>query len=141
MKSTWLFEQLTRSDDPALWTAESISRLPKTELVYVARIMGAPKSLPRDSLIHRIVLYRQIRCKISAYDCDDIGVAELMTSYLGKELKAMCKSARLYRSGNKRTHATVLLQWRERGRAEGYKEWLEIEASLRDDEQPLLFAL
>jgi len=130
MYPSFLFTQLLERADNELWTLENLSRMKSSELRMIARIQQTPKGLPRERLILRLIRTREIRSLIACYATDQIGIAEMIVSFNRKQLHAMCKDMKLWRSGTKRQLAACLLSWRDRCRSEGYKQFLLIQHEL-----------
>jgi hypothetical protein len=113
---TDLCSQLYRDPNHEGWNDFDLSKLPSRELEFLSRIMGIAHSGTKEKRIVRLLSCRIVRKELSRF-ADDPG--EVEPAFKRERLKWMCQQAGLWRSGNKRALATVLLNWRNRCRLEG----------------------
>jgi len=116
-----LFNELLCSSDHEGWNEWDIPKLKLKEIQFLCQALGAPKSGTKEKISIRLLAVRQVRLKISKYPATDDGVYALVADYPKEALKWMAKEAGLWRSGNKKQLAVVLLNWRTRVRVEGQK--------------------
>jgi hypothetical protein len=107
-------------NDPG-WNEDDVAKLKTWEIEILCKLLGAPKSGPREKVIVRLLETRNVRGAISAYPCDRDGAVALATAKRKEWLKWFCKQMCLWRSGTKIQLAGTLLQWRDRARLEGQK--------------------
>ncbi len=116
-----LFNELLHNFDHEGWNEWDIPKLKLAEIQFLCRALGAPKSGTKEKVSVRLLAVRQVRMKISKYPHSEDGVAAMVEDYQKEPLKWMAKEAGLWRSGNKKQLAIVLLNWRNKVRADGQK--------------------
>ncbi len=116
-----LFNDLLHDFDHEGWNEWDVPKLKLAEIQFLCRALGAPKSGTKEKISIRLLAVRQVRMKISKYPATDEGVYALVADYPKEALKWMAKEAGLWRSGNKKQLAIVLLNWRIKVRADGQK--------------------
>lgn len=116
-----LLSQLFHDPHNEAWNEFDLSRLTLSQVQVLCRALGAPKSGTKEKVIVRLLAVRQVRLAIAKYGADQTGIETLAGDNMKERLKWMAKEAGLWRSGNKRQLAAVLLTWRERCRFEGRK--------------------
>lgn len=114
-----LFNELVYNFDHEGWNEYDLPKLKFAEIQFLCRMLGAPKSGVKENVIVRLLAVRQVRMKISKYSLE--GIDQFISDYPKDALKWMAKEAGLWRSGNKRQLAVVLLNWREKARREGQR--------------------
>jgi hypothetical protein len=115
---TDLCSQLYRDPNHQGWNDYDLDKLPARELEFLSRMMGIPHSGTKERRIVRLLSCRIVRKELSPFQDDPDAVVQVFKL---ERLKWMCKQAQLWRSGPKRSLATVLLNWRNRCRHEGAK--------------------
>jgi len=110
------FSQLAKGLEK--WSLERLLQLKKSELQGQALLLSAPGSGTRQVLAERLLEVYSLRIVLGRYGNDP---DDLVKDFKRRDLYEMCKSAKLFRSGNKRLLATVLLNWRNRSRTKGQK--------------------
>jgi hypothetical protein len=120
-----LFATLMTDPQSERWTQADLQKLSLVELQGLARLFGAPHSGSKPELAERLLTYRQIRIRLSRYGDDPDALAQ---AHKGKELRAMCSTANLWKSGSKIQLAAVLLNWRARARHEGQQFLVQLRA-------------
>jgi hypothetical protein len=121
--------------DPAHegWNEYDLPTLKLSEIQFLCRCLGAPKSGTKMNVVVRLLAVRHVRTNLSKYaEADLDGV---VADFDKVALKWMAKEAGLWRSGNKRQLAAVLLMWRNRARVEGQK-YLDEQFRLMDAALP-----
>ncbi len=116
-----LFNELLHNFDHEGWNEWDIPKLKLKEIQFLCCALGAPKSGTKEKIAIRLLAIRQVRLKISKYPATDEGVAAMVADFPKEPLKWMAKESGQWRSGNKKQLAIVLLNWRERVRADGQK--------------------
>lgn len=116
-----LFNELLWNFDHEGWNEWDIPKLKLKEIQFLCQALGAPKSGTKEKISVRLLAVRQVRMKVSKYDHSEEGVAALVGDYPKEALKWMAKEAGLWRSGNKKQLAVVLLNWRNKVRSDGRK--------------------
>jgi hypothetical protein len=95
------------------------------ELQALCQVLVVPHTGTKAILIERILLVWDLRQTLKDIQTPD----ELTTRFKGKELKAMCRTARLFCSaGKKYHHAASLLNWRNACRNKGQQRINEARA-------------
>ena len=116
-----LFNELIWNFDHEGWNEWDIPKLKLKEIQFLCCALGAPKSGTKEKISIRLLAVRQVRLKISKYPATEDGIAAMVADFPKEPLKWMAKESGLWRSGNKKQLAVVLLNWRTRSRAEGQK--------------------
>lgn len=122
--ATHLFRTLLRDADSELWNEHELAKLPLVELQSLAELLACARSSRKAKLLTRILAIHNIRQRLSGFANDPQAVA---AAFDRRALRQMCRVAGLWRSGNKRQLAAVLLTWRNRCRYEGQRR---LEAAL-----------
>ena len=131
-----LLSELIHDFDSPRWNEYELPKLSLRELQVLAKLLGCPFSGNKDSLVIRILAHRQLRFKLARFGDDPIRLAE---SFRRESLRDMCKEAGVWRSGNKRQLAAVLLTWRNRCRRDGQNFFGELQTFCKTQPQQLTF--
>lgn len=111
-----LFDDLVFNAHSQRWNPDELGHLSLLELQTLAKLLGAPHSGTKEQLITKLLAIRTIRLKLSNFrPKPDL----LAAAFKKRELRAMCKEAGLWKSGNKLQLAATILSWRERCRQKG----------------------
>lgn len=141
MKSTELFRTLAVDAVSELWNEDELPKCSLEEVRHLAMLLGSPKSGPKEKVIVRLLAVRQVRLAVAKYPLNEEGAKALVADNQKERLKWMAKEAGLWRSGNKLQLAIVVLQWRDRCRAEGQKLLAAWQAAAASQPKQLLLAL
>ena len=99
------------------------------ELMALCWIMAIPYSGTKLKKIERIVNIWALRKALKDFKTPQ----ELIAAFKAKELKEMCRTAKLWLGGNKYSKSASLLNWRNTARKKGqqrYEEVLKIKSLL-----------
>ena len=115
---------------PGEWSRQDLARLGGCELRGLCELLGIPTSGTRAAVIERLLCLGQLRSMLTEYEAPDVHQdAERMCGVYSKcELKSMCVTAKLWKSGNKHALAIGLISWRNECRRKGkeaYRRALE----------------
>ena len=127
--ATHLFQTLIRDVESELWNEHELAKLPLLELQSLADLLACARSGTKEEVTTKILAIRTIRLRLSGFSDDPQAVAAVFDR---RALRQMCREACLWRSGNKRQLAAVLLTWRNRCRYEGQRR---LEAALQATRQ------
>ena len=115
---THLFQELVRDVHSQRWTEDELAKLSGVELHALTKLLSCRSSGAKQSVIVRVLAYRQLRFKLAPFSDDPLPLAN---AYRRESLRDMCKEAGIWRSGNKRQLAAGLLTWRNRCRLNGQR--------------------
>lgn len=115
---THLCSKLYRDFNHEGWNEFDLEELPLRELQFLCRMLGLPHSGTRAVVIVRLLSCRIVRLELSKFPDD---VEPVVESFTRSRLHWMCCQAKLWKSGNKRGLARVLLMWRNECRDKGQK--------------------
>jgi len=136
-----LLSELVHNFDSERWNEFDLQILTVTELQAISSLLYVSKSGTKQQLIVKILATRQLRNKLAPYSPDREGALELSKAHRAEDIRAMCKEAVIWRSGNKLANAVCLIQWRERCRMEGMRFYREIQALCSSQPQQLRLAI
>ena len=91
------------------------------ELEMLCFVMAIPYSGTKNKRIDRIMAAWVLRTGLKDFNSPQ----EIKDAFKGRELKEMCKTARLWRGGNKYSKSASLLNWRNECRKKGQQRVAE----------------
>ena len=146
----------------------NLAGLKKDELECIAILLAVYKSGTKVLLVKRIADCYEIRIKLAAYkaknDLYNIGyreiiemekrgedtsflfkpdpaIEQMVKSFLGKELKSMCRTVKCGAWGCKRQMAASLLAWRNRCQMKGLKAYNDAMKEIRGNPRQIQLEL
>ena len=122
---THLFQELVRDVHSQRWNEDELAKLSSVELHALTKLLSCPSSGVKQSVIVRLLAHRQLRFKLNPFADNPLPLAD---AYRRDSLRAICKEAGIWRSGNKRQLAAGLLTWRNRCRLNGRRFLAEMHA-------------
>jgi hypothetical protein len=131
-----LFSELVYDFRSERWNEVELTKLSLRELQSLAKLLGCPSYGIKGALIVRVLAQRQLRFKLARFAENP---DQLANSYLREALRDMCREAGIWRSGNKRALAAVLLNWRDRCRARGQSFLAEMQSLAKERPRQLTF--
>jgi hypothetical protein len=121
----YLLSELIHDFDSESWAESALATLSLQELQVLAKLLSCPFSGVKHSVIVRLLTHSQLRFKLAPFTDDPLPLAN---AYRRESLRAMCKKAGMWRSGNKRQLAASLLSWRNQCRLNGQRFLAEMHA-------------
>jgi hypothetical protein len=118
---TSLFSKVVNDIDAEEWNEYDLPKLTLREIQCLCMLLCSPKSGTKEKVVTRLLAVRQVRIKLAPFAASREGMEAVVLSFRKEALQWMAKEAGLWRSGNKLQLANVLINWRERCRAEGQK--------------------
>lgn len=134
------FKRLANTS-PGEWTRHDLAELSGRELRALCELLGIPTSGTIPTVIARLLLLGELRSMLSGFESPDVhqDADRLCELYGKRELRSMCASANLWKSGNKKALAIGLLSWRNECRRKGRDAYRRAREQLQ--RQPLQRAL
>ena len=80
------------------WEDEQLRNLTKLHLQSLCDLLGISRGGTRTKLIERLKVVASVRCVLRGFKDD---AQRLADSFLGRELKAMCKKVKCFAPGTK----------------------------------------